>query len=117
MRRCKPARLMRTRNITRIAIGSAMVADIKYKFSGHQTFVFRYGWLEKGVRGVHACPRSCTSSLRVIPPPSKPGTMALHHTTMRGHGHDSVPCLLPTRDSGAPVALRYLSLDDQVFCP
>lgn len=23
-----------------------------YKFSGHQTFVFRYGWLEKGVRGV-----------------------------------------------------------------
>ena len=33
-----------------------MVADIKYKFSGHQTFVFRYGWLEKGVRGVHACP-------------------------------------------------------------
>ena len=24
----------------------------KYKFSGHQTFVFRYGWLEKGVRGV-----------------------------------------------------------------
>jgi hypothetical protein len=33
-----------------------MVADIPYKFSGHQTFVFRYGWLEKGVRGVHACP-------------------------------------------------------------
>lgn len=24
----------------------------KYKFSGHQTFAFRYGWLEKGVRGV-----------------------------------------------------------------
>jgi hypothetical protein len=24
----------------------------KYKFSGHQTFVFRHGWLEKGVRGV-----------------------------------------------------------------
>jgi hypothetical protein len=24
----------------------------KYKFSGHQTFTFRYGWLEKGVRGV-----------------------------------------------------------------
>ena len=35
---------------------SAMVADITYKFSGHQSFVFRYGWLEKGVRGVHACP-------------------------------------------------------------
>jgi hypothetical protein len=25
---------------------------IKYKFSGHETFVFRHGWLEKGVRGV-----------------------------------------------------------------
>jgi hypothetical protein len=24
----------------------------KYKFSGHQTFVFRHGWLEKGVRAV-----------------------------------------------------------------
>ena len=24
----------------------------KYKFSGHQTFTFRYGWLEKGVRGM-----------------------------------------------------------------
>jgi hypothetical protein len=23
-----------------------------FKFSGHQTFTFRYGWLEKGVRGV-----------------------------------------------------------------
>lgn len=25
---------------------------MKYKFSGHQTFVFRHGWLEKGVRSV-----------------------------------------------------------------
>jgi hypothetical protein len=24
----------------------------KFKFSGHQTFTFRYGWLEKGVRGM-----------------------------------------------------------------
>jgi len=24
----------------------------KYRFSGHQTFAFRYGWLEKGVRGM-----------------------------------------------------------------
>jgi len=24
----------------------------RYKFSGHQTFAFRYGWLEKGVRGL-----------------------------------------------------------------
>jgi hypothetical protein len=28
----------------------------RYKFSGHQTFVFRYGWLEKGVRAVAECP-------------------------------------------------------------
>lgn len=42
--------------IKRIEIESDMVADIKYKFSGHQTFVFRYGWLEKGVRGVNECP-------------------------------------------------------------
>ena len=26
--------------------------DKKFRFSGHQTFVFRYGWLEKGVRGI-----------------------------------------------------------------
>lgn len=29
-----------------------MADSVKYKFSGHQTFAFRYGWLEKGVRGV-----------------------------------------------------------------
>lgn len=28
----------------------------KYKFSGHQTFAFRYGWLEKGARAVAECP-------------------------------------------------------------
>jgi hypothetical protein len=33
-----------------------MVAGLRYKFSGHQTFVFRYGWLEKAVRGVHDGP-------------------------------------------------------------
>ena len=27
-------------------------AKRRYKFSGHQTFAFRYGWLEKGVRGL-----------------------------------------------------------------
>ena len=32
-----------------------MARNLKYKFSGHQTFVFRYGWLEKGVRGVNEC--------------------------------------------------------------
>jgi hypothetical protein len=26
-----------------------------YRFSGHQTFPFRYGWLEKGVRAVAGC--------------------------------------------------------------
>ena len=30
--------------------------SINYKFSGHQTFAFRYGWLEKGVRGVTGNP-------------------------------------------------------------
>lgn len=30
--------------------------SIKYKFSGHQTFVFRYGWLEKGVRLIQQKP-------------------------------------------------------------
>lgn len=29
-----------------------MIKSKNYKFSGHQTFPFRYGWLEKGVRGV-----------------------------------------------------------------
>ena len=29
---------------------------MKYKFSGHQTFVFRYGWLEKGVRLIQRNP-------------------------------------------------------------
>ena len=33
-----------------------MTENLKYKFSGHQTFVFRYGWLEKGVRGIAQCP-------------------------------------------------------------
>ena len=32
-----------------------MAENLKYKFSGHQTFVFRYGWLEKGVQGVNDC--------------------------------------------------------------
>src|SRR5712691_4198468 len=87
-------------------LGATVTDDFIYKEFGTQRNVRgRQAWLDiwQGWR------RSCTSSLRVIPPPSKPGIMALHHTTMRGHGHDSAPCLLPTRDSGAPVALRYLS--------
>lgn len=33
-----------------------MAEGVKFKFSGHQTFVFRYGWLEKGVRAVEESP-------------------------------------------------------------
>jgi hypothetical protein len=33
-----------------------MSGTITYKFSGHQTFAFRYGWLEKGVLGVAEYP-------------------------------------------------------------
>lgn len=33
-----------------------MTASPTYKFSGHQTFTLRYGWLEKGVRGVAEYP-------------------------------------------------------------
>jgi hypothetical protein len=29
---------------------------MKYRFSGHQTFAFRYGWLEKGVKAVAESP-------------------------------------------------------------
>jgi len=32
-----------------------MTGNLKYRFSGHQTFAFRYGWLEKGVRGINEC--------------------------------------------------------------
>ena len=32
----------------------------KFKFSGHQTFAFRYGWLEKGVRGMMETPNLFT---------------------------------------------------------
>lgn len=32
----------------------------KLKFSGHQTFAFRYGWLEKGVRGMMETPNLFT---------------------------------------------------------
>ena len=31
---------------------TAKEAKLKYKFSGHETFAFRYGWLEKGVQGM-----------------------------------------------------------------
>jgi len=33
-----------------------MAETFKYRFAGHQTFAFRHGWLEKGVRGVQECP-------------------------------------------------------------
>jgi hypothetical protein len=52
---------------------------------------------------------SCTSILRVIPPPPKPGTMLPYHTNMRGACHDFAPCILPTRHSGIPVALHHVA--------
>ena len=33
-----------------------MTPGMTFKFSGHQTFAFRYGWLEKGIRGVEEHP-------------------------------------------------------------
>jgi hypothetical protein len=36
--------------------GSVIADARRYKFSGHQTFPFRYGWLEKGVRAVADSP-------------------------------------------------------------
>ena len=35
---------------------SPVASNARFRFAGHQTFVFRYGWLEKGVRGAHECP-------------------------------------------------------------
>jgi hypothetical protein len=39
-------------------VGDAVTlsTERKYRFSGHQTFVFRHGWLEKGGRAVERCP-------------------------------------------------------------
>lgn len=34
-----------------------MAEKIKFRFSGHQTFVFRHGWLEKGVGLIRETPR------------------------------------------------------------
>lgn len=33
-----------------------MSNTVSYKFSGHQTFAFRFGWLEKGVKGIETLP-------------------------------------------------------------
>jgi len=54
--------------------------------------------------------RSCPSSLRVIPPPSKPGRMLPYHTTMRGRCHDRAPCLLPVGSCGTPLVMRHAAL-------
>lgn len=37
-------------------VDSQSIKKIKYKFSGHQTFTFRYGWMEKGVQGMLGSP-------------------------------------------------------------
>jgi hypothetical protein len=54
--------------------------------------------------------RSCTLSLRIIPPPSKPGTMLPYHTMVRERCHDSSSCLLPARDPGMSMALHHAAL-------
>ena len=36
------------------------------RFSGHQTFVFRYGWLEKGVRAVEGDPSAFTKESALV---------------------------------------------------
>lgn len=38
----------------------------KLKFSGHQTFTFRYGWLEKGVRAVEESPQVFTADDAIV---------------------------------------------------
>ena len=43
-------------------------------------------------------------------PPPKSGKMPPYHTNMRGLCRDSAPCILPARDFGVPVALRYAAL-------
>jgi len=39
-------------------------ATRKYKFSGHQTFPFRHGWLEKGARAWTTAPRCSRKRMR-----------------------------------------------------
>src|SRR4029453_8528211 len=51
--------------------------------------------------------RSCTPTLRIIPPIQKSDTMAPSDTIMRGRCDDSAPYLLPAGDCGTPVALRH----------
>src|SRR5262245_2581758 len=53
---------------------------------------------------------SCTFSLGVIPPASKPGKILPYHTTMRGYSHDSASNRLPAGDPGTPVVLHHAAL-------
>lgn len=39
---------------------------MKYRFSGHQTFAFRYGWLEKGVKAAAASPDIFTADDAIV---------------------------------------------------
>jgi membrane dipeptidase len=63
--------------------------------------------LEKYIEGVKG---SCTSWLRIIARPQKSGKIPPLHHHVRGHDHDSVPILLPTRDLGTPLALCHDAL-------
>jgi hypothetical protein len=58
----------------------------------------------------HPHERSCTLSLRIIPPLPKSGKMLPYHTIMRERCRDSAPCVLPACDFGMPMALRYAAL-------
>src|SRR6267378_6980538 len=53
---------------------------------------------------------SCTSWLRIIVLPRKPGKMPPYHAIVRGLCHDSTPILLSVGDLGTPVAVCYVAL-------
>jgi hypothetical protein len=39
---------------------------MKYRFSGHQTFAFRYGWLEKGVNAISTSPDTFSADDAIV---------------------------------------------------
>jgi IS1 family transposase len=51
--------------------------------------------------------RSCTSSLRIITLPRKPGKMPPYHTIVKGVRHDSTAIFLPDGRLGIPMDIFY----------
>ena len=84
--------------------------DTSRHFCPHEGCDYR-GWLGLGNLRANRHPNggSCPSSLRILPPLPKPGTMLPYHTLMRERCRDAAPCVLPTRDFGRPMALRYVA--------